>query len=90
MNFETIAIAAVVGLLVGWVTGFVMKSGGYGVVADTSLGILGGVAGGFVLWMQGLVSGGNWLAMMAAAFVGAFILVAVQRKFWNFETPATT
>ena len=89
MNFETIAITAVVGLLVGWVTGFVMKSGGYGTVADTSLGVLGGVAGGLVVWIQGLVSAGNWLAMMAAAFVGAFILVVVQRKFWNLKTTAT-
>jgi uncharacterized membrane protein YeaQ/YmgE (transglycosylase-associated protein family) len=89
MNFEMIAITAVVGLLGGWLTGFVMRSGGYGVVADTSLGIVGGVGGGVVLWMQGIMSAGSWLAMIAAAFVGAFILVVVQRKFWNLETAAT-
>jgi uncharacterized membrane protein YeaQ/YmgE (transglycosylase-associated protein family) len=90
MSFEMIAITAVVGLLAGWLTGFVMKSGGYGVAADTSLGIVGGVVGGVVLWMQGIVPAGSWLAlMMVAAFVGAFILVVVQRKFWNLETAAT-
>jgi hypothetical protein len=34
-------------------------------------------------------SAGSWLAMMAAAFVGPFGLVVVQRKFLNLETAAT-
>jgi len=88
MNFEMIAITAVVGLLVGWLTGFVMKSGGYGAVGDIGLGALGGVVGGFAFWMQGLAAADGRFAMLAAA-VGAFILVVVQRKFWNLETVAT-
>ena len=34
-------------------------------------------------------SHGRRLAMMGAAFVGAFILVVVQRKLLNLETAAT-
>ena len=45
MNFETIAITAIVGLFAGWLTGFVMKSGGYGPITDTALGVAGGVMG---------------------------------------------
>jgi uncharacterized membrane protein YeaQ/YmgE (transglycosylase-associated protein family) len=89
MNFETIAITAVVGLFAGRLAGFVMKGGGYGLVGDTSLGVVGGVAGGFVLWMQGIAQAGSWLAIVAAAFVGAFILIVVQRKFWSVEMVAT-
>jgi uncharacterized membrane protein YeaQ/YmgE (transglycosylase-associated protein family) len=89
MNYDTIAITAVVGLLAGWLTGFVMKPGGYGLVGDAALGVVGGVMGGFVLWMQGIVAAGSWFAIVAAAFVGAFILVVVQRKFWNVEMAAT-
>jgi uncharacterized membrane protein YeaQ/YmgE (transglycosylase-associated protein family) len=90
MNFETIALTAVVGLLAGWLTGFVMKTGGYGLVGDATLGVVGGVFGGFVLWMQGIVAADSRLPMVAAALVGAFILVVVQRKFWNVEMAATT
>ena len=32
MSFESIVIVAVVGLLAGWLAGFVMKGGGYGLV----------------------------------------------------------
>ena len=89
MNFETIAITAIVGLFAGWLTGFVMKSGGYGSITDTALGVAGGVMGGFALAMQGFPQGGRWWAIVAAAFVGAFIVVVVQRKFWNVEMAAT-
>jgi uncharacterized membrane protein YeaQ/YmgE (transglycosylase-associated protein family) len=88
MNFEMIAITAVVGVLAGWLTGFVMRSGGYGAVGDIGLGVLGGVVGGLALWMQGIAAVDSRFAMLAAA-VGAFILVVVQRKFWNLETAAT-
>jgi uncharacterized membrane protein YeaQ/YmgE (transglycosylase-associated protein family) len=89
MNFETIAITAVAGLLAGWLTGLVMKSGGYGPVTDIALGVVGGVMGGFVLRMQGIPAAGSPFAMVAAALVGAFILIVVQRKFWGVKMAPT-
>jgi len=85
MNFETIAVTAVVGLLTGWLSGFVIKRGGYGTITDTALGVAGGVMGGFALSMQGIAQASSWVAVVAAAFVGAFIVVVVQRKFWKVE-----
>jgi uncharacterized membrane protein YeaQ/YmgE (transglycosylase-associated protein family) len=82
MNHETTAIAAVVGLLTGWLTGCVVKRGGYGLVGDAALGVVGGTMGGFVLWTQGAAAPGSWSVIVAGAFLGAFILVVVQRKFW--------
>ena len=35
----------VVGLIAGWLAGQVMKGGGYGIVVDIILGILGGLVG---------------------------------------------
>ena len=89
MNFEMIAITAIVGALAGWLTGFVMKRGGYGPITDAALGVAGGVMGGFALAMQGIAQGSNWFAIVAAAFLGAFIVVVVQRKFWHVEMAAT-
>jgi uncharacterized membrane protein YeaQ/YmgE (transglycosylase-associated protein family) len=89
MNFETIVIMAIVALLGGWLAGFVMKGGGYGLVGDITLGVVGGIAGGSVLWMQGIATARSPYAMVGAAFVGAFILVVIQRKFWKMEMAAT-
>jgi uncharacterized membrane protein YeaQ/YmgE (transglycosylase-associated protein family) len=89
MNHETTAIAAVVGLLTGWLTGCVVKRGGYGLVGHAALGVVGGVMGGFVLWTQGAAAPGSWSVIVAGAFLGAFILVVVQRKFWIVESSTT-
>jgi hypothetical protein len=49
----------------------------------------GGAEGGFPLWMRGIAPHGSRLAIGAAAFVKAFILIVVQRKFWNVGMVAT-
>ena len=39
MSLEATAITSVVGLVAGWLTGVVMKDGGFGLVWDTGLGV---------------------------------------------------
>ena len=46
MDFGMFGWWVVVGVLAGWLTGFVMKDGGYGLVGDMVLGLVGSVVGG--------------------------------------------
>ena len=68
-----------VGLIAGWLAGQVMKGGGYGVVVDIVLGILGGIVGGWVFGVLGFHAGGA-IAQIIVAFVGAVVLVWGARK----------
>ena len=68
-----------VGLIAGWLAGNVMKGGGYGVVMDIVLGILGGVVGGFVFSLLGLHAD-SLIGQIVVAFFGAVILVWIARK----------
>ena len=72
----------VVGLIAGWLAGMVMKGGGYGLVGDIIVGILGALIGGFlastVFGMTDAVSGIN-VTSIIVAFVGAVILVLILR-----------
>ena len=68
-----------VGLIAGWLAGQVMKGGGYGVVVDIILGMLGGVVGGWVFGALGIGAGGGMLGSIVVAFVGAVILVGITR-----------
>jgi uncharacterized membrane protein YeaQ/YmgE (transglycosylase-associated protein family) len=45
----------IVGLIAGWLAGQVMKGGGYGILVDIILGILGVflAAGSLVIWESG-------------------------------------
>jgi uncharacterized membrane protein YeaQ/YmgE (transglycosylase-associated protein family) len=71
----------VVGLIAGWLAGMVMKGGGYGVVGDIIVGILGALLGGF---LAGVIFGGDFLTginlvSLLVAFLGAVILIAIVR-----------
>lgn len=69
----------VVGLIAGWLAGQVMKGGGYGVIVDIVLGILGGLLGGWIFGELGIWHGGGMIGSIIVAFIGAVILVAITR-----------
>lgn len=69
----------VVGLIAGWLAGQVMRGGGYGVVVDIILGLVGGVVGGWVFGLLGIWPGGGMVGSVVVAFVGAVILVGITR-----------
>jgi uncharacterized membrane protein YeaQ/YmgE (transglycosylase-associated protein family) len=69
----------VIGLIAGWLAGVVMKGGGYGIVMDIVLGIVGAVVGGWIFSALGIGAGGGAIGGIIVAFVGAVILVAVTR-----------
>ena len=69
----------VVGLIAGWLAGQFMKGGGYGVVVDIILGLLGGVVGGWLFGLLGVGVGGGMIGSIVVAFIGAVILVGITR-----------
>lgn len=70
----------VVGLIAGWLAGKVMKGGGYGILIDIVLGMLGGILGGWIFTMLGIWPGGGIIGAILVAFVGAVILVWISRQ----------
>jgi uncharacterized membrane protein YeaQ/YmgE (transglycosylase-associated protein family) len=69
----------IVGMIAGWLAGLVMRGGGYGVLVDIILGILGGLLGGWLFGLMGIWPGGGVIGSLIVAFVGAVILVAITR-----------
>ncbi len=59
----------VVGFIAGWLAGKVMKGGGYGLLVDIVLGILGAIVGG---WVFGLLHISRWSRLIGSILV-AFI-----------------
>ena len=69
----------VVGLIAGWLAGVVMKGGGYGIVVDIVLGMLGAIVGGWIFSALGIGAGSGLIGGIVVAFIGAVALVAVTR-----------
>jgi len=72
----------VVGLIAGWLASVVMRGGGYGLIGDIIVGIVGALLGGFLaaqlLGIPNAVNGINVTSILVA-FVGAVILIALLR-----------
>jgi uncharacterized membrane protein YeaQ/YmgE (transglycosylase-associated protein family) len=69
---------AIVGLIAGWAAGKIMKGGGYGVVMDIVLGIIGAVVGGWLLGALGIYAGG-FIGTIVVAIIGAVFLIWISR-----------
>jgi len=73
----------VLGLIAGWLAGIVMRGGGYGIIGDIVLGILGAIIGGWltgILLGRDVVSGFN-IETLIVAVIGAIVLIAISRLF---------
>jgi uncharacterized membrane protein YeaQ/YmgE (transglycosylase-associated protein family) len=68
----------VVGLIAGFLASLVMRGGGYGIVGDIIIGIVGAFIGGFLASLVGIGAGGL-IGTIIIAFIGACILIAILR-----------
>ena len=68
-----------VGLIAGWLAGMIVKGGGYGLVGDIVVGILGALLGGYLFGSLGGAVGGGLLGSIVVATLGAIILIAILR-----------
>ena len=82
MNMELFVMWVVVGLMGGWLARIVMKGGGYGLIGDASLGVVGSIAGSVIFRGLEISPGAGMFVLVVVAFVGAAIAIVVQRKFW--------
>ena len=69
----------IVGLIAGWLAGVVMKGGGFGVIGDIVVGIVGALIGGWLFSTMGVSTGGGLLGAIIVALIGAIILIFVLR-----------
>jgi len=68
------------GLVAGWLAGKLSRGRGFGCVTDIILGLVGSFVGGWLFTKLGIF-GGGFLFSLAAATLGAVILVAIAHLF---------
>jgi uncharacterized membrane protein YeaQ/YmgE (transglycosylase-associated protein family) len=67
-----------IGLAAGWLAGQIMKGGGFGLVGDLIVGVIGALVGGFLFGVLGIQAGGL-LGSLIMATVGAVVLIWLVR-----------
>ena len=81
MSLEPGGILAwlIVGLVAGFLAGQVMKGGGYGLIGDIVMGIIGAFVGGLVFSFLLPGSEVGLIGSIVVAFIGAVIFIALVR-----------
>jgi len=69
----------IIGGVAGWLAGVLVKGGGFGLIVDIIVGIVGAFIGGWLAGVLGISLGGGWLSSIITAVIGAVILLFVIR-----------
>ncbi len=79
LNASTVLWWLVVGLVAGFLASRVMRGGGYGLVGDIIVGLIGAFIGGWLADLLGLggTSSNSLIVSIIIAFIGACILIAI-------------
>ena len=79
MSVETFLLWLVIGLIAGWLASAVV-GGGYGVIGDIVVGVVGAFLGGFIFRATGAAAPFGGLAgTIFVAFIGAVVLLLLLR-----------
>ena len=73
--------ALIIGAVAGWLAGLLVKGGGFGLLVDILVGIVGAVIGSWLFSVLGVSLGGGLLGSLLTAVIGAVVLLFVIRLF---------
>ena len=78
MDLTGILIFLAIGAVAGWLAGVLVRGGGFGLLGDIIVGIIGAVLGGWLFGALGIAAGGLFGAIITAT-VGAVVLLLIVR-----------
>ena len=79
MSVEALLIWLLVGAVAGWLAGLVVRGGGFGIVCNIVIGIIGAFLGGWLFGVAGIAIGAGIINTIFTAFIGAVVLLLLVR-----------
>lgn len=70
----------IIGAVAGFVAGKIMRGGGFGLIVNLLLGVVGGIVGGWLFGLLGVPNAGL-IGSLATSIVGAILLLWVASLF---------
>jgi uncharacterized membrane protein YeaQ/YmgE (transglycosylase-associated protein family) len=69
----------IIGGIAGWLAGLIVRGGGFGVIGDIVVGIVGAMLFGWLFGVSGLAVGSGLIGSIVAAVIGSVILILALR-----------
>ena len=70
----------IIGILAGFIAGRLMRGGGFGLIVNLVVGIIGAVLGGWIFGLLGIAAGGI-IGSLVTSTVGAIVLLWIVSLF---------
>jgi len=79
LSNQSLLVIIVVGIVAGWLAGRVMDGGGFGLIGDLLVGLVGAFIGDWLLPRLGVHLGVGIVGLIINAFIGAVVLLLILR-----------
>jgi uncharacterized membrane protein YeaQ/YmgE (transglycosylase-associated protein family) len=79
MTTEGLLVFLIIGAIAGWLAGLVVKGGGFGLIGDIVVGVIGAFIAGWLFPRIGFHLGTGIAASIVSAMIGAIVLLLVVR-----------
>ncbi len=80
MSAHSLIVILIVGLVAGWLAGKIVRGGGFGLIGDVIVGVIGAFIGRWLFGVLGISIGINfWVDAILTATIGAVILLLLLR-----------
>ena len=79
LSNQSLLVILLVGIVAGWLAGRVMEGGGFGLIGDLVVGLIGAFIGDWLLPRLGIHLGTGVVAAIVNAFIGAVVLLLILR-----------
>lgn len=89
LSNQSLLVIIVVGIVAGWLAARFMTGGGFGLIGDLIVGLVGAFIGDWLLPRLGIHLGIGIVALIVNAFIGAVVLLFLLRLArgggWGFR-----
>jgi uncharacterized membrane protein YeaQ/YmgE (transglycosylase-associated protein family) len=79
LSNESLVVILLVGIVAGWLAGRLVDGGGFGLIGDLIVGVIGAFIGDWVLPRLNVHLGMGMVALVLNATIGAILLLIVLR-----------
>ena len=95
LSNQSLIVILLVGIIAGWLAGQIVAGGGFGIIGDFVVGVIGAFIGDWLLPRLGIHLGVGVVALIANAAIGAIVLLLILRLFsagrrrntWGWRRP---
>jgi uncharacterized membrane protein YeaQ/YmgE (transglycosylase-associated protein family) len=79
MGAHSIIAWIIIGVVAGWLAGLLVKGGGFGLIGDIVVGVIGAFVGGWLAGVLHIHLGSGMISSIITATIGAVLLIFILR-----------